>query len=136
MRLFARLANLRRQRQAKHAPRPPRGPTRGGLTRAQWMWLAVCLLLAAGGTLAVFHFFIWNKVPADLVGTWVVQGGPMSGGTFEFAPDGAMEMRHEGADVGMKGRVTVHGKTLQTITYNRTTQREESHRSTIRELTS
>src|SRR5262249_1598409 len=71
------------QQRLQEGPRP--GSRQGGpLSLPRWAWLALGLLLAGGGTLAVFEFFIWNKLPPGLAGKWVVQGGPMSGGTFEF----------------------------------------------------
>src|SRR5262245_27051410 len=74
-----------------------------GLPRRVWIVLGV--LLAGGGTLAVFEFLIWNKVPAALVGTWDVQTGSLAGGAFEFSRDGTLRMRHGKADVTWRVRV-------------------------------
>jgi uncharacterized protein (TIGR03066 family) len=102
-----------------------------------WAVLALCLLLAAGGTFAVLEFFVWNKVPRELVGTWEVTEGPMSGGTFEFSRSGTLETRvkDKGKHFLLKASVTVKEKTLFTTTKNPTTGAEETRESIIRELT-
>jgi uncharacterized protein (TIGR03066 family) len=118
-----------------HRPAPGKGrqPTR----RRWWLLLGLCLVVAGGATWAVFEFFIWNKVPPELVGRWEVEGGPLAGGTFDFSRDGTLEVRHrqQGTQTHLNGRAAVDGKTLLTTTKNPVTKREETHRSTIRELT-
>ena len=52
--------------------------------------IVLCLLLAGGSTWAVFEFVVWNTVPAELVGKWVVTEGPDEGGTIDFHRNGTM----------------------------------------------
>ncbi len=94
-------------------------------------------MLAGGGTWGVLELFVWNQVPANLVGKWEVQGGPMNGGTFEFSQKGTVLIRtnNAGNDVSFTARASVRNKTLYTTTYNPETQRSETRRNIIRELT-
>ena len=128
-----------KQHQQGQPPLPsPAQKQPGKLGMPRWVWVTLCcLILLGGGTWAAFEFFVWNKVPPELVGKWEVEGGPMAGGTFEFSRDGTLEMRHrnQGTTITMNGRVAVRGKTLSTTTRNLQTKREETHRSTIQELT-
>src|SRR5262245_58878156 len=90
MKLATKLTALKQRKQTERKS----GHDKGG-TFGLWHWtvLALCLLLVGGGTWAVFEFFIWTRLPSDLVGKWMVQAGPMSGGTFEFSRNGALETR-------------------------------------------
>jgi uncharacterized protein (TIGR03066 family) len=99
--------------------------------------LALGLMVAGAATLAVFEFFIWNKVPPALVGTWKVQEGSKGGGTFEFSRNGTLlvHLKDPKNDFNLKARAVVQGKTLQTTTYNPQTLQEQTHTSTIVELT-
>src|SRR5208337_4948110 len=63
-------------------------PARGSLMRR--LVLGSVLLLAAAGTWAFFEFVVWNKVPSELVGKWVVTNGPDEGGTIDFYRNGTM----------------------------------------------
>jgi uncharacterized protein (TIGR03066 family) len=134
MKRSSRLAKLKQRNQSE----PRSGHQKNGKSGLpRWALLALGPLLVGGGTLAVFHFFIWNKVPPELVGKWEVQGGPLSGGTFEFSRDGTLKMRHmsQGKDVALDGRVTVEGKALLITTQNPQTRVEKTQRSMIQELT-
>src|SRR5262245_46364151 len=133
MSLSSRLAALKKRKsvQAKAGD-----PKTGKFGLARWRWILLGLLVAGAGTLAVFEFFIWNKVPPALVGTWEVQGGPMSGGTFRFSRNGAVEIVHRGADIGIRGRAAVDGKVLLLTTRDpKDIRLEQTRPSTIRELT-
>ncbi len=133
MNLSSKLALLKK-RKPKEPKSPPKKTVRIGWPR--WTVIALGLLLLGGATLAVFEFVIWNKVPAALVGKWEVQGGPMSGGTFEFSRTGAVEVRHQGAQVALSGRAAVDGKTLLLTTRDpKDIRLEQTRPSTIRELT-
>jgi hypothetical protein len=79
-----------------------------------------CLLVAAGFLLiggaawAVLEFLVWNRLPHDLVGKWVVVEGQMEGATFQFYRDGHMVAQ---ARIGrqqrtLKGSVEVEKKIL------------------------
>jgi uncharacterized protein (TIGR03066 family) len=134
MKRSSRLAKLKQRKQSE----PRSGHHKNGKSGLpRWAWVGLFLLLAGGGTLAVSYFLIWNKLPPELVGKWEVQGGPLSGGTFEFSRDGTLKMRHlsQGKDVALDGRVTVEGKALLLTTQNPQTRVEKTHRSMIQELT-
>jgi hypothetical protein len=99
----------------------------------RWAWIVLGLLVIGAGTLAVFEFVIWNKVPAALVGMWDVSSGSLAGGTFEFHRDGTMRMKHKTADV--LWQVTVDGKNFQMTTRSPVTGMETAQRGIIQELT-
>jgi uncharacterized protein (TIGR03066 family) len=128
---------MKRRHQAHQPKQRDRRPTGGILGLPLWLWLAFVVTVAGGGTLAVFELFVWNKVPPELVGQWDVEGGPLSGGTFDFSRNGDLEMRvkKQGKEISLKGRVVVEDKTLLTTTRNGLTGQEETTKSTIRELT-
>jgi hypothetical protein len=133
MNLSSKLALLKKRKPKETKPPPKKT---GRIGRPRWAVVALGLLLAGGATLAVFEFFIWNKVPPALVGKWEVQGGPMSGGTFQFSRSGAVEVRHQGAQVALSGRATVDGETLLLTTRDpKDIRLEQTRPSTIRELT-
>ncbi|HYT87617.1 MAG TPA: hypothetical protein VEL76_02755 [Gemmataceae bacterium] len=138
MKLSSQLAQLKQRKQKQKQLGLQGGHGKGskwGLR--QWAVLALCLALVGAGTWAVFEFFIWARLPSGLVGKWVVQGGPMAGGTFEFGRSGTLETRiKDGATVyTLKARATVEDKTLRTTTANPATGTEETRTSLIRELT-
>jgi uncharacterized protein (TIGR03066 family) len=59
------------------------------------------MLLAAWATWAFFEFVVWKRLPAELVGTWEVQGGPQDGAIFDFRRNGSMVAKVN--DRGMVG---------------------------------
>jgi len=130
MNLSSKLAALKNRKQAQLATRDQKSRQRSW---PRWRWLFASLLLVTGSTLAVFEFFIWNKVPPALVGMWEVQAGSLSGGTFEFSRNGALRMRHKNADVAW--RVVVEGKNLLMSTQSALTGIEATQRGVIQELT-
>jgi hypothetical protein len=125
----------RHQNQQSRARIPQ--PKSGAVGLSLWVWLAFALTVAGGGTLAVFELFIWNKVPPELAGKWDVEGGPLSGGTFDFSRNGNLEMRFKklGKEITLKGSVAVEDRTLFTTTHNVQTGVDETTTSIIRELT-
>jgi hypothetical protein len=128
----------RKNRKRKHQTPPATNPRQGrkfGLYG--WALVAVGLLVAGGGTWAVLEFVVWNRLPAELVGTWEVQEGPMSGGTFRFSRDGTLQVRarDDAMDFNLKGSVVMIDRVLRTTTYDSLTGRDKTSRSTIRELT-
>jgi len=79
------------------------------------------------------EFVVWNRVPAAMVGTWDVQSGSLSGGTFEFSRDGTLRTRHRNADASWQ--VAVDGKTLLMTLHNAQSGPGMTQRGTIQELT-
>jgi uncharacterized protein (TIGR03066 family) len=138
MKLSMQLAKLKRRKQRQNPDAVPGHRAAAGAWGVpRWAWLAFGLLLAGGGTLAVLEFFIWNRLPEELVGTWVVQEGPMAGGTFAFSRDGTLKshVKNQGTSSTLAGHVTLDGKTLRMTTHNAATGEDETHASYIRELT-
>jgi uncharacterized protein (TIGR03066 family) len=68
----------------------------------RWVVLGLTMLLVAGGTWGFMEFIIWNKLPAELVGKWVVTEGPDEGGTIDFYRDGTMR-----AVVNLQGKTGI-----------------------------
>jgi hypothetical protein len=87
--------------QTQGASRPAATPDqRSSLKR--WAVLALCILIAAGGTWALFEYVVWNTVPRELVGKWVVTEGPDEGGTIDFFRGGTMVAR-----VNLQGKLGI-----------------------------
>jgi hypothetical protein len=141
MKLSSKLEKLKQrlQRRKKQAAKEA-GHTAGrpALPAAStWVLLGLCLLLAGLGTLAVFEFFVWTRVPPELVGLWEVEEGPQKGGTFEFFRDGTMEVHLQAKKrtVGYKMRVAVRDKTLVITPKGSQSPENTPAESIIRELT-
>jgi hypothetical protein len=88
MKRSSKVANLKRtnQQEPKHSVKKD-----GKSILRHWAVPALCLLLSAGGAWAVFEFVVWNRLPAELVGKWVVEGGAQDGATFDFSRSGNLE---------------------------------------------
>jgi hypothetical protein len=137
MKLFAKLAKLKQQRKSNRAGPKPGSHERKRLAPSTWVLVALCLVLAGLGTLAVFEFFVWNKIPPELVGMWEVQEGPQKYGTFEFSRNGTMDVRLKTnkRDVTHKTRVAVRDRTLLMTAKDPQTREDKTSASIIRELT-
>jgi hypothetical protein len=131
------LATLKQRKQATQKQSKPGRPQRGKFTRWHGAVLGLGLLLAGGGTWAALEFFVWNKLPPALVGKWEVQGGPLFSGTFQFFRNGTLETRlkKDKTYFTLRASVAVEDKTLLTTTQDLQTGREQTRKSTIRELT-
>jgi hypothetical protein len=136
MKLSAHLAELKRQKQLRQAASGPAHAPGGKRVWWRWAVVALCLVLAAGGTWFVLDRFVWSKVPRALVGQWQVTDGPASGSIFTFGRDGSLvvDAGGSGADLGVKARVVVEGKLLLTVTRDPQTGQEQTRKSTIQEL--
>jgi hypothetical protein len=133
MKLSSRLARLKLQKVKENPSAPSKRKQAQGALK-NWVALIVCLAFAVGGTWAALEIFVWQKLPAALVGAWEIQGGPMQGGMFEFRGDGTLTISsNQGPE--MKARAAVEGKTLLTTTRNPGALRDETRKSTIQELT-
>ncbi|MBI3407237.1 MAG: hypothetical protein HY040_02635 [Planctomycetes bacterium] len=137
MKLSSRLERLKQDKQSKQAGHKSGLHERGMLSPATWLLLTLCLVLAGVGTLAVYEFFIWNKVPPELVGFWEVEEGPQKGASFEFFRKGEMEihMKNKKKDISHKTRVVVKDKTILSTSKNPQTRVEKTSPIMIRELT-
>jgi uncharacterized protein (TIGR03066 family) len=99
--------------------------------------LALAVVLAGVSTLAVYEFFVWTKVPPELVGLWEVEEGPQKRGTFEFSRDGTMEVHftNNKKHVSHKTRVSVKDRTLSIAARGFLGQENGTSECAIRELT-
>jgi uncharacterized protein (TIGR03066 family) len=113
---------IRPKNQVKPSPRPT--PARGSWKRP--LLLALAVLVAAGGTWVVLEFLVWNKVPAELVGKWVVTEGPDEGGTIDFYRNGTMvgTVNNRGLTDIIKGKVRVEDKKIYVTTRHQQTGAE------------
>jgi hypothetical protein len=134
MKLSARLAKLRKRKEP-HAAAADGAAF--GVSASAWVLLGLCLVLVGVGTLAYYEFFVWTKVPPELLGLWEIDDGPQKGGTFEFFRDGTMEvyLRAKKKAVTHKTQVTVRDKTLSMTTQNPLFGGEAANECMIRELT-
>ena len=98
--------------------------------------LGFCLLLAAGGTWAVLEFVVWNKLPAELVGKWVVMDGPDEGGTIDFYRNGSMvaKVNQGGFEGIIEARVRVEENKIHVTTRHQKTGEEATRVQTIKSL--
>jgi hypothetical protein len=125
----------------KKATKPPEPRTEkrpdGTSALPRWVVLTLCLLIPAGSAWGVFEFFVWSKLPPELVGKWVVQGGPQDGATFDFSRRGTVEahLNHQGMEHILQGTAAVKDRTLLITTQNPHTRQEETRSCNIRELT-
>src|SRR5262249_11775684 len=119
---------------AQQKPKPPQQRPRP----RHWALPVLLLLLAGGGSWATFELVVWNKLPADLVGKWVVEGGPQDGAAFDFARNGTMvgRINIKGREGIISAKVHVEGDKLLTSTRNPHTGNDETRTQTIKTLTS
>jgi uncharacterized protein (TIGR03066 family) len=99
--------------------------------------LGLCLLLAAGGTWAIMEYVVWDKLPPELVGKWVVTGGEQEGATFDFYRNGTMVARvnNRGNLDLVNAQVAVEGDTLFITTRHPVNHSEMTKKQTIKTLT-
>jgi uncharacterized protein (TIGR03066 family) len=102
----------------------------------RWTVLGLCLVLAGGGTWALFEFVIWNEIPSELAGKWVVLEGPDEGATVDFYRKGSMvaTQNHEGIVHIIDAKVRLEGKMLHVTTRHQTTGAEATRVQTITTL--
>ncbi|HMF16209.1 MAG TPA: hypothetical protein VKE98_03340 [Gemmataceae bacterium] len=108
---------------------------RNPIATSTWVLVGLILILGGVGTLFVFEFFVWTRVPPALVGVWEINEGPPKGTTFDFDRNGDMELiPNFGNGKSRKARVIVRDKTLVMSEPDRT-GKELKIEYTIRELT-
>ena len=123
---------------AKPGPRQPAPTAPRGASIAASIWFpALILFLVAGGTWAFFEFVVWNAVPAELVGKWVVTDGPQEGATFDFYRSGKMVGRvNQGGQLAhVYAAIRVEGDKIYSTTLHPKTGQETTIVQTIRTLT-
>jgi len=133
------MKRLQRRKEKKDNAAPKEPPPPPAAPRSRWRWpvLILCLLLAAGGTWAVFEYVIWTNIPGALIGKWVVEGGEQDGANFDFFRDGTMvgRINLRGSEGIIKARVRVEGDKLLLITQNSQTGQAVLRTQRIRTLT-
>jgi uncharacterized protein (TIGR03066 family) len=99
--------------------------------------LVLVFFVAAIGSWAVFEFVVWNHVPAELVGKWVVTSGPQEGATFEFTRGGRLiaHVNQAGNLAVVDARIRVEGETILSTTKHPATGESTTMVQTIRTLT-
>ena len=105
-----------------------------------WVVVGSCLLLmgtAAAASWAIAEFVVFNRLPSDLIGKWVVDGGEQDGATFDFFRNGTMEGRINvrGVEHRIEARVRVEGDKLLSTTRNPNTGQDETRPQEIKVLT-
>lgn len=107
------------------------------LSLPRWLVPVVCMLLAAAGTYALFHFVILSRVPHAMLGKWLVVGGEMDGATLEFHRDGSMIgiVNMKGKEGKIKAQVEADGDTLRITSLNPFTKQPETDTQAVRMLT-
>ena len=131
---------VKKPRHSRKRPAAP-NPTAAPPVRAPHARVAVlslCLLLAGGATWAGFEFVVWNKLPAQLLGKWVIEGGEQDGATLDFFRNGTMigRMNVRGSLAIVDARVSVEGNKLFITTQNPNSKEDETRAQTIKSLTS
>jgi uncharacterized protein (TIGR03066 family) len=123
----------------QRAHTPPRPAQQPGQTVSprRWLVLALLALAAAAGTWALFELVVWNTVPPELVGKWVVVDGPQEGATFDFYRGGTMVGRVNagGNEAIVEARIEVDGKKIHSTTRHPQTGQSDTKVLTIRTLT-
>jgi uncharacterized protein (TIGR03066 family) len=100
--------------------------------------MALIGLAVAGGTWAFFELVVWNQIPPELVGKWVVTEGDQEGATFDFYRSGSMVGRINagGNEAIINARIRVEDKKIHSTTRNPQTGQDDTMVLTIRTLTS
>jgi uncharacterized protein (TIGR03066 family) len=90
--------------------------------------LVLCFVGAALGSWALFERLMPNKLPAELLGKWVVQGGEQDGATFDFYRNGTMvgRVNVQGREGIINASVRVEDNVLFATTVNPHTKAEDS----------
>jgi hypothetical protein len=128
---------IRKPNPAIELPRKPKEVKSASPLLPRWATIAICVFLAGGVTWAVCEFYVFAKLPSELVGKWVVQGGPQDGATFDFSRGGRLEAHFngQGYDHPMTATVAVEDKTMFVTTLNPHTNQYETRACVMRELT-
>ncbi len=114
------------------APAPRRGTSRRGL-----LITVVAVVLAFAATWAFFELVVWNTVPPELVGKWVVVDGPQEGATFDFYRGGSLRgvVNIDGREAILDASIRVEAKKIYSTTTNPRSGRADTKVQLIRVLT-
>src|SRR5262249_46397980 len=111
-------------------------PPAAGVSWKRPLLLAVAVSLAAGGTWAVLELVVWNRVPADLVGKWVITEGPDEGGTIDFYRNGTLvgKVNNRGTEGIINATIRVEDKKIYITTTHQFTGEKATKVQLIRQL--
>jgi uncharacterized protein (TIGR03066 family) len=100
--------------------------------------LGIGMLLTFAGTWAILEFVVWNTLPRELVGKWVVTDGPQEGATFDFYRSGKMvgHINQGGRLAIVDAVVRVEDNKIYSTTRHSQSGEELTTVQTIRTLTS
>ncbi len=120
----------------KRTPRAEPLPASGGGSTKLVLLLLGTFLLVFGGVWAFCEFVLWNKIPAELVGKWVVLRGPDEGGTIDFYRGGSMVAKvNQGGYEGTIGAtIRVEENRIHVTTKNQKTGEVGTRVQTIKSL--
>jgi hypothetical protein len=115
---------------AQAPPRPARS------RRRVILHVLAGLLLAVGATGALLEFFVGERLPARLVGKWVVVEGQLEGATLEFGRDGSLVGRAQAGpgESVLKGHLFLEDRTLYVTLEDPVTRQEKTVVHTVRLL--
>lgn len=118
------------------APRPTPAPLAAQSSVKYYALLAVCLVVACGGTWAIMEYYVWNRLPSALVGKWVIVGGDQDGATFDFYPNGTMigNVNVNGNEHRIDAQVAVEENSLFITTKHPKTGQVDTRTQTIKTL--
>ncbi len=124
---------MKNARQAIGRAPHPNTPAAAAGSGKRRLALGLLAFAVAGTTWAVLELVVWNKLPPELLGKWVVQGGEQDGATFDFFRGGKMvgRINVRGQEGIINARVRVEGKTLYSTTTNPNNRLEETRQQTI-----
>jgi len=122
----------------KHSPHPPQraaAKATPGAAAKRWLILATVGLMTGGVVWAIFEFVVWNTIPSDMVGKWVLFDGTHEA-NIQFYRGGTMvgTFNQGGNPFVVESRVVVEGKKIFSTTLNKQTQQYETKVLTIRSL--
>jgi uncharacterized protein (TIGR03066 family) len=105
-------------------------------SKKHWALLALCLVVACGGTWAIMEYYVWNRLPSALVGKWVIVGGDQDGATFDFYPNGTMigNVNVNGNEHRIDAQVAVEENSLFITTKHPKTGQVDTRTQTIKTL--
>jgi len=106
----------------------------------RWLLAAAFLFIAASLTYGLIDYVLFPRIPAELVGTWRVQGGPQNGVILHFDRNGDFEARYALGDKqgGVHARAEIDSsdhKKLRIVSTNSKTGRRMTKIHIIRSLT-
>ena len=129
---------MKHSKSKKPPAQPQRPPTAPGFALKRWAIIGLALILVAGPTWAFMEFVVWNTLPSELVGKWVVVQGPpeYKEAGFEFHRSGKLigQLNDNGKLRLMKAEVRVEEDKLYTTTRRPSTGEEHVSVQTIRTL--